>query len=458
MRRKSDMDKKEIIQYVKDHPSGRVKIAFADIDGVLRGKYVSAEKFLSAIENGIGFCDVIYGWDAADLTYDNIQYTGWHTGYPDAPARIDLSTFRRIPWENGTPFFLGEITDEKGRAAHVCPRQLFRKIVSEAEALGYTPYLSQEFEWYNFAETPQSANEKQFRNLVPLTPGMFGYSILRSSLENPYFSDLFDLLGQFAVPVEGIHTETGPGTYEAAIRYAEGVEAADRAVLFKTAVKEIAYRHQVIATFMAKINEDLPGCGGHVHQSLWDRSRKKNLFYNEKNKWRMSELMKSYVAGQLYCLPHILPMYAPTINSYKRLVEGAWAPTTLTWGLDNRTVALRVLSHGSASCRLETRVIGSDVNPYLAMAACLASGLYGIKNKLGLKQKPTEGNGYRDNSNRVLPATLIEATQLMRRSKIAKELFGEQFIDHFSSTREWEWKQHLKSVTDWEFRRYFEII
>ena len=141
-----------------------------------------------------------------------------------------------------------------------------------------------------------------------------------------------------------------------------------------------------MATFMAKINENLPGCGGHVHQSLWDKAGKKNLFYDEKDKLKMSALMKSYIAGQLYCLPYILPMFAPTINSYKRLVEGAWAPTTLTWGLDNRTVALRVLSGSSKSCRLETRVMGSDVNPYLAMAACLASGLYGIKNKLKLKQ------------------------------------------------------------------------
>ena len=218
---------------------------------------------------------------------------------------------------------------------------------------------------------------------------MFGYSILRSSLENPYFTDLFDLLKKFNVPLEGLHTETGPGTYEAAITYSEIIEAADRAVLFKTAVKEIAYRHGCMATFMAKINENLPGCGGHVHQSLWDKNGKKNLFYDEKDSMKMSGLMKNYIAGQLYCLPHILPMFAPVINSYKRLVEGAWAPTTLTWGTDNRTVALRVLANNSKSCRLETRVIGSDVNPYLAMAASLASGLYGIKNKLKLKQPAT---------------------------------------------------------------------
>lgn len=452
------MTTKEILQYVKDHPSGKVKVAITDIDGVLRGKYISSEKFLSVIETGMSFCNVVFGWDAADAAYDNVQFTGWHTGYPDSPAVLDINTFRKIPWENDVPFFLGELTNTKETPSSVCPRQLLKKILSEASKEGFSPVFSQEFEWYNFAETPQTANDKQFKNLTPLTPGMFGYSILRSSLQNPFFSDLFELLRKFNIPIEGIHTETGPGVLEAAIVYSGILEAADRAVLFKTAVKEIAYRHGIMATFMAKVNENLPGCGGHVHQSLWDKAGKKNLFYNEKDTIKMSELMKSYVAGQLFCLPHILPMFAPTINSYKRLVEGAWAPTTLTWGLDNRTTALRILSGSSKSCRLETRVIGADVNPYLAMAAALAAGLYGIKNKLKLKQAATVGNGYKDFSNGILPSTLMEATQQMKNSKVAKELFGAAFTEHFTQTREWEWRQHLKAVTDWEYRRYFEII
>ena len=452
------MTNKETLQYVKDHPSGKVKIAFTDIDGILRGKYISTEKFLSVIESGTTFCDVIFGWDAADVVYDNVNYTGWHTGYPDCPATIDINTFRKIPWENDVPFFLGELNDAKGNPSTVCPRQLLKKVIADASKQGFTPLFSQEFEWYNFAETPHSVNAKHFNNLTPLTPGMFGYSILRSSLENPYFTDLFDLLKKFNIPLEGLHTETGPGTYEAAIVYDNILPAADKAVLFKTAVKEIAYKHGIMATFMAKINENLPGCGGHVHQSLWDKAGKKNIFYDEKDKLKMSDTMKSYVAGQLHCLPFILPIFAPTINSYKRLIEGAWAPTTVTWATDNRTVALRILPNSAKSCRVETRVIGSDVNPYLAMAACLASGLYGIKNKLKLKQPATVGNGYRDYSNGTIPSTLIDATNQMKESKVAKEMLGEVFVDHFAATREWEWKQHLKAVTDWEYKRYFEII
>lgn len=452
------MNQKDIISYVKKHPSGKVKIAYADIDGILRGKYISTAKFLGSIEKGTSFCDVIMGWDSADVLYDKSTITGWHTGYPDSPASIDLNSFRKIPWENDLPFFLGELNDKKGGPSPVCPRQLLKQVLNQATSMGFTPMFAQEFEWFNFEETPQSANAKGFRDLTPLTPGMFGYSVLRSTLKNPFFSDLFDLLTKFDIPIEGLHTETGPGTYEAAIAHSGILEAGDRAVLFKTAVKEIAYKHGIMATFMAKINENLPGCGGHVHQSLWDKAAKKNMFFDGKDKDNLSDAAKSYIAGQLHCMPNILPMFAPTVNSYKRLVEGAWAPTTLTWGIDNRTTALRILNGSNNACRIETRVIGSDVNPYLAMAACLAAGLYGIRKKMKLKQPATVGNGYRDYSNGTLPHTLIDATIQMKTSPIAEGLFGKAFVDHFVQSREWEWRQHLKAVTDWEYKRYFEII
>jgi glutamine synthetase len=451
------MTEAEIIDYVKNHADQKVKLAITDIDGVLRGKYISTEKFLGAVKGNLGFCNVVFGWDANDVAYDNVQYTGWHSGYPDAPARIDLSTFRKIPWENDVPFFLCELEHSKDNPADVCPRNLLKKIIGQADKAGYVPYFSQEFEWFNFEETPQSAHNKKFSGMEPLSPGMFGYSILRSTLRNDFFSALFDELKKFDIPLEGLHTETGPGVYEAAITYSGILEAADRAVLFKTSVKELAYMHGIMATFMAKWDENLPGCSGHVHQSLWDKRPNKNLFHSEDDKEGMSELFRQYMAGQLYCLPFILPMLAPTVNSYKRLVEGAWAPTTLTWAIDNRTVALRALPGSNKSCRVETRVVGSDVNPYLAMAACLASGLYGIKNKLKL-QAPTKGNGYKETSHGVLPSNLWNATQAMKQSKIPKELFGNAFVDHFTATREWEWRQYSKVVTDWEKKRYFEII
>jgi glutamine synthetase len=451
------MDNTTTINYVKNHAAKKVKLALVDIDGVLRGKYISVDKFLSLLQSDFGFCNVVFGWDVADVSYTNAQYTGWHSGYPDAPAKILLETFRKIPWEDDLPFFLCELVEKDEHKVDVCPRNLLKRVTQEAESAGFSPYFSQEFEWFNFEETPQTSHDKDFRNLKPLTPGMFGYSILRSTLKNDFISDLFQQLCDFDIPIEGLHTETGPGVYEAAIAYSQIMEAGDRAVLFKSSVKEIAYKHQIMATFMAKIDEKLPGCGGHVHQSLWSSDSKSNLFYDEKESNGISKLMKNYIAGQLFCFPHILPMMAPTINSFKRLVEGAWAPTTLTWGIDNRTVALRALPGGYKSSRLETRVIGSDTNPYLAMAACLAAGLYGIKNDLSL-QEATKGNGYTDFRFGVLPSSLEKATQAMKESSIAKALFGEAFVDHFVATREWEYKQYNMAVSDWEKRRYFEII
>jgi glutamine synthetase len=457
MQRKHSPDK-TVLQLLAEQNTEKVKIAITDIDGVLRGKMISFEKFVSIIEKGFGFCNVVFGWDSADVAYDNVPFTGWHSGYPDATAVIDVNTFRQIPWENDTPFFLADFCDSKAKGLAICPRSLLKNILSETTNAGYVPNFSQEFEWFNLIDNTSELYNNKFSNSKSMTNGMFGYSMLRAAEMNEYFNDLFDLLTKFGVPIEGIHTETGPGVYEAAITYSEILEAADRAVLFKSGAKQIAHNHGLIATFMAKFSETLPGCSGHVHQSLWDVNKKQNLFYDKKTKHNISSLMESYMAGQLYCMPFILPMFAPTINSYKRLVEGAWAPTTLTWGIDNRTTALRALPGSSTSTRLETRVVGSDSNPYLAMAACLASGLHGIKKKMKLKIPPTTGNGYADVKNGRLPKNLWEATQAMKTSVIAKELFGEVFVNHFTATREWEWRQFSKVVTDWELKRYLEII
>ncbi len=339
-----------------------------------------------------------------------------------------------------------------------CPRTLLKNIRQQCVDMGYMPLFSKEFEWFNFKETSQSLKDKSFVNPVPLTPGMFGYSILRTSEKQAFYNDIFDLLQKFNIPLEGLHTETGDGVYEAAIEHTDILDAADRAVLFKTSVKEIAYRHGIIPSFMAKWNSSLPGCSGHIHQSLWDAAGNINLFYDDGDEAHISELLKHYIAGQLHCLPHILPMYAPTINSYKRYVEGAWASTSVSWGIENRTAALRVINHSYISTRLETRVPGADANPYLSLAASLASGLYGIKHHLPLTLPVAKGNEYQNTSSRKFHKTLHEATEAMKRSDIAHELFGGTFVDHFVKTREWEWRQFIQKVTDWEMKRYFEII
>jgi glutamine synthetase len=286
---------------------------------------------------------------------------------------------------------------------------------------------------------------------------MFGYSILRLNQSRDYVNALMDDLAAFRVPIEGLHTETGPGVLEAAILYADPLEAADRAVLFKSGSKEIAHRFGIMPSFMAKWNAALPGCSGHIHQSLWDEAGKKNLFFDARAEHGMSEIFSHFIAGQLECMRDFLPLYAPTINSYKRLVEGAWAPTKANWGIDNRTTALRAIPGSNKSTRLETRVNGSDSNPYLALAAALASGLYGIEKKLELRP-PVSGSGYDDKKAKVLPSNLEEATERFERSALAREFFGDEFVEHFAATRHWEWRQYGRAVSDWELQRYFEII
>lgn len=447
-----------IINEIKENGSAKIKIAVADIDGILRGKYIHKKKFLSSADQQLGICDVVFGWDSGDVCYDNSEVTGWHTGYPDARAKIDLTTFRKIPWENNLPFFLADFSGDEKYAKSTCPRSLLKRVANECENLGFKTRFAQEFEWFNFSGTPTSINQSGFDKLQPITPGMFGYSVLRTSMNNVFVNELIDFLEAFNIPLEGMHTETGPGVYEAAVFYDDILAAADKAVLFKSAVKEIAYRHNMVASFMAKWNAKLPGCGGHIHQSLWDREGTSNLFFNSGNNSRMGEIQQQYIAGQLVCLPEILPMFAPTVNSYKRIGHGDWAPANATWGYDNRTAAVRVIQGSIDSSRIESRVPGADTNPYLAMAAALASGLYGIKNKLKLDIPESVGNSYQNKKTGVLPANLMKATEIMADSKIAKELFGEAFVGHFTRTREWEWRQFASQVTEWELKRYFEII
>lgn len=438
-----------------------VKVAVTDVDGVLRGKYLATDKFLSAAEGGFGFCNVVFGWDTNDQCYDNATYTGWQSGYPDAEVRIDLATHRRIPWEGGRHFFLGQFAAEAGGDARhdVCPRSMLAGVLERAAAMDVVPQVGMEFEWFNFRETPQSLHGKGFVDPEPLTPGMFGYSIVRQAHNQPFFDALLSDLGAFGVPLEGLHTETGPGVFEAAIAYADAMLAADRAVLFKSGVKEIGQRFGILPTFMARWNTDLPGCSGHVHQSLRTTGGRP-LFHDADGPHGMSPTFRSYVAGILTLLPELLALLAPTVNSYKRLVDGFWAPTHPTWGIDNRTVACRVIPGSERSTRLELRVPGADVNPYLAVAAGVAAGLWGVERGLELESAPVVGNGYALGAaaGERFPRTLQEATARLADSAVAPELFGEAFVQHFVETREWEWRQYADAVTDWELRRYFEII
>lgn len=434
----------------------KVKVAVSDIDGVLRGKYLHIDKFEGAADGGFGFCDVVFGWDMLDSPYDNTQVTGWQHGFPDALARIDLDTARRVPWDNGVPFFLGEFVNADGTPHPVCPRQLLRRVLARAEKLGYEVMAGMEFEWFNFRETIHSWAGKRGLPPEPITPGMFGYSVLRMADNPGFFNALMDEMLAFNVPIEGLHTETGPGVYEVAIGFSSALEQADRAILFKTGAREIGKRFGIMPSFMAKWSQQYPGCSGHIHQSLSDG--KTNLFHDGGSPRRMSKLFESWLAGQLHCLMEFAPMFWPTINSYKRLVDGFWAPVKPTWGMDNRTASFRVIAGSPKSTRLETRCPGADVNPYLAMAAVIAAGLHGVEKGLKLTAPPITGTNQGADDIPRAPRTLIETTRVFRQSEIARDWLGDTFVDHFAATREWEWRQWQDAVTDWELKRYFEII
>ncbi|HZP02049.1 MAG TPA: glutamine synthetase family protein [Terriglobia bacterium] len=433
----------------------KVKLGVFDIDGILRGKYVSLEKFFSAAESGLGFCDVIFGWDSSDALYDSVTFTGWHSGYPDALAKIDLASFRVLPWENGTAFFLLDLFKPDGAPLAISPRQVLRNVAARADELGYAARVAVEFEYFFFRESPQSARDKHYRDMIPLSPGMFGYSILRTSVHSDLAHDILDMTRKMEIELEGFHTETGPGVYETAIKYDDALRAADKAALFKTVVKILAQRHGLLATFMAKWNANLPGCSGHIHQSLYSKDGRRNLFYSSGNQGGMSQLMRAYMAGQCELMRDFAVMFCPTVNSYKRLVPGTWAPTNVTWGNDNRTTALRAIVASSRSTRVEHRLPGADANPYLSVAASLASGLHGINHEA--KLSAPEQNAYKADAP-TLPRHLEEAVAIFRSSAAAREFFGEEFVDHYAATRDWEARQYRKAVTDWELERYFEII
>jgi glutamine synthetase len=437
-----------------DHPF--VKIAVADLDGILRGKVISQKKLLKCLDEGLNFCNVIFGWDMHDTCYDFDSVSGWHTGFPDGLCSLHGDTLRHIPWEDNMPFFLGDFENDPA-LKEICPRTLLKRIATDCNSMGFHPRFSAEFEWFNFAENPQGLAQKDYADLNPITPGMFGYSLLRPALHREYFKDLYSMLPAFGIPLEGLHTETGNGVYEGAIHHADVVQAADNGVLFKSAVKEIAYRHQFMASFMAKYNPALPGCGGHVHQSLWDADQKRNLFYDAARKNKISALLQHYIAGQLYCMPSIMPMYAHNVNSYRRYAMNTWAPVSVTWSIENRTTALRVVNSSEGMMNLETRMPGADTNPYLTMAASLASGLYGIRNKLTLADAVT-GNAYHLKDVAKLPTSLEESVSKMRDSPIAIELFGERFVRHFVLSREWECRQVDKDDDRAELKRYFELV
>ena len=432
-----------------------VKVGAFDIDGILRGKYMSKDKFLSALDGGFGFCDVVLGWDMKDQLYDNVQYTGWHTGYPDAQAEIIVDSCRIMPMENDDLFFLAQFA---GDAEAICPRGVLRRILKQAKDMGFDAFAGFEYEFFVFDETPRSIREKNYQNLTPTAPGEFGYSVIRNSVQDETYRSLLKLGEVMDFPIEGLHEETGPGVMEAAIAYDSALASADKAALFKTFSKVALQKQGKMATFMARWNDQQPGQSGHIHLSLKDQDDKA-VFYDDTQPHNMSDVMQQFVAGQQLMMPQILSMIAPTINSYRRLIPGFWAPTEASAGVDNRTCAIRIIPGSEKSQRLEYRIGAADGNPYLVLAAVIASGLWGVQNKAKLPELVI-GSAYDKTfpDELKLPQTLWDAAQNLKASQMARDFFGDAFVDHYAASREWEEREYRKHISQWELERYFEII
>lgn len=565
-----------------------VKVAGIDVDGILRGKIISKEKFLSAVTSGgFGFCSVIFGWDMHDKTYHPITITSAissknknltpdnedgdevtslspssnstlsssssssssppslssrqikkpriqtktelgisnaQNGYRDILAIPDLSSYRRIPWEktlsscnkyndddddcdvesnnksssstSHLPFFLVHFFDPDTKLPIAPdPRSLLKTIVESYKDLNSTnnnndddeddpfsitamPYAGMEFEFFQFKETQQSLYKKHGLDLEPLTPGMFGYSISRLGLNLDYQAQMLATCAKFDVNLEGWHTETGPGVFETAIGYCPATKLADKATLFKLCARTVGAQYGIMPCFMAKPRQGLPGNSGHIHVSLISSKDGINLFGrttpDPSPEWpdikHLSDIGRHFLAGVLEGMPDIMPILAPNVNSYKRLVENFWAPVTVSWGLEHRVASIRLIAPPLASLqstRFEIRTPGADVEPHLALAAIFALGLRGIRNRLPLKIPPMghfNNNKEKEDEDILnkfdrLPRSLRLATErFMRPDSIARKVLGNEFVDHYGATRLHECKEFEDCVTNWEVERYMETI
>ncbi len=452
------MDRTSIERLIAEHGVETVKVGTPDMDGVYRGKRVSVREFLAGCD-GHGFpqCDVIFGWDIAEevITGHRLAVGSADTGFADVLLCPDLSTFRIVPWELATAAVVCDVYDEHGALVPVSPRTVLRRVVERAARLAFDAKMSVELEVRMFREDQESLRAKDYTDLRPLNPGLNCYSISHASIDEDVVGGLRRHMDAYGVEVEGYNREHGEGMYEINLRYASAIEAADRGMLFKSGVKEVLARSGVVPTFMAKYSDQLDGCSGHIHQSLWRGGEP--AFWDPASAHRVSITMAAYIAGALDTLPELFALYAPNVNSYKRYVPGSWAPTAATWGVENRTAALRAITSGAGSIRLENRVPGADVNPYLGFAASLAGGLSGIERNL-TPPPPTQGNVYEAEGLPPLPSTLDAAIDLLDRSEIARDHLGDAFVDHYIAMRRWEAQKHRRAVTEWERRRYFEQV
>jgi glutamine synthetase len=423
-----------------------VVVAFTDMQGRLLGKRVHAEHFVEdSAEHGVEGCNYLLALEMEMDPVPGYEIASWERGYGDFALAPDLATLRRIPWLEGTALVLCDVHRLDGSPVAPSPRQVLRAQVERAAALGYTPMVGSELEFFLLKETYAEAHAKHYRDLTPSVPYILDYHILATSFDEPLLRQLRNGMHAAGIRVESSKGEAWPGQQEVNFRFADALTMADNHVIYKNGAKEIAHLNGCSITFMAKPDHTWIGNSCHIHSSLWRDGEA--AFAEDRT------VFARWLAGQIACARELAIFLAPTINSYKRYAAGSWAPTTLAWGHDNRTCGFRVVGSGPA-LRVETRIPGGDVNPYLAFAALIASGLHGIERELELPP-PLEGNAYVSEAER-FPSTLREAIAALEAGSVARAALGDQVVDHYLNYARTEQRLFDEVVTCYERERMFE--
>jgi glutamine synthetase len=438
---------------VADGGVDTVVTAFTDMQGRLFGKRIQAQYFLDdVVKEGIEGCNYLLALDMEMEPIPGYEMANWEGGYGDFAIVPDIATLRRIPWLDRTALVLCDIANHDGSPVVASPRQVLIAQYERAQAMGYTPMLASELEFYLYKESYAEAHEKDYRDLTPTIPYILDYHVLATTMDEQYLGAIRRGIHGAGIPVEFSKGEAWYGQHEVNTRYADAVTSADRHTIFKNGVKEIAFLNGISATFMAKPSEKDIGSSCHIHSSLVAAQGGKSAFVDGKGK--ETDIFRHYLGGQRARIRELALLVAPAINSYKRYATESWAPTSISWGRDNRTCGFRVVGHG-ASRRVECRIPGADVNPYLGYAALLAAGLDGIEKDTDPGPE-LKGNAYAEAEAEPFPSTLREAVDLWENSKFARKTFGEGMWRHYLNYGRTEQRLFDEVVTDYERRRMFE--
>ncbi len=448
----------DVTKFIDERDASRVTVAVCDLQGQLRGKSFSREKFLSALERGFSLPPVLAVTDFGDVIRD-VQVNDTLTHMGDGIARIIPDSAREIPWAGSgrNLLFLAEMS---GGDAQLDPRALYRAVEARAGALGHRPMHACEYEFSLYREDHESVHRKGYRDLTPVRHEPDLYGIWRQSGAAEFWEDFTGVMKRLDVGLDACHGELSAGAYEAVISHECGVRAGDSAAVFKAFSKSFAQRHGLLLTFMARVSHQAAGHSGHVHISLTDAAGA-SAFYDDKGEHGMSDVFAAFIGGLQRCIPELALMLLPNVNSFRRLGESGWSfdARACRWGVDNRTVALRVVPEGPWRTHLEVRIPGADANPYLALACILAAGIWGLQHRAA-PGDPYAGNAFRDAGDAPeeisLPRNFDAAVDRFRNSTLARELFGEQFVRVFAETRAAQAEEFRGKVSEWELRRFLE--